>query len=393
VSFNLSYQFGGPIAQPDAAALVSSAIELYLAGRPAEAEAACRRALALAPAHAEALHLLGVLHAERGDFAPAADCFRQAIDANAAAAKSWSALGTALNRLGRREEAVAALRRAVALAPDAAQGHFALGTVLQESGDAAEADACFRRAVLLHPGLIQPDNQLGEALQGLGLYVSCRPDSDFALRQHPEFGALLRQWLLHNAANNSGDIGRLYALMLNVKQVLAEGVPGEMAELGVYRGNSAAVLAHYARASGRQLYLFDTFEGFDARDLAGVDRDRDEDFTRTSRELVREVVGDEGVVYAQGHFPQSIPADIADRFAVVHLDCDLYAPMQAGLAFFYPRLAPGGLMLLHDYSSGYFPGAKQAIDEFVGTIPENLVLLPDKSGSAVIRKSAGGPMR
>jgi hypothetical protein len=48
---------------------------------------------------------------------------------------------------------------------------------------------------------------------------------------------------------------------------------------------------------------------------------------------------------------------------------------------------------MHDYSSGYFPGAKQAIDELVGTIPESLVLLPDKSGSAVIRKSAGGPMR
>jgi len=244
VSFKLSYQFGGAPAPPDAVALVNAAIELYFARRLAEAEAACRQALTLTPAHAEALHLLGVLHAERGDFAPAVDCFRKAIDADAKAAKSWSALGTALHRLGRREEAVAALRRAVALAPDAAQGHFALGTVLQGAGNSAEADACFRNVLMLNPGLLQPENQLGAALQGLGLYVSCRPDSDFALRQHPEFGELLRKWVLHNAANNSGDIGRLDALMLNVKQVLGEGVPGDMAELGVYRGNSAAVLAH-----------------------------------------------------------------------------------------------------------------------------------------------------
>jgi hypothetical protein len=221
-----------------------------------------------------------------------------------------------------------------------------------------------------------------------GLYVSYRPDSDVIFKRHPELAQLLPKWLWANATNNSGDLARLYALMLNVKQVLAEGVPGEMAELGVYRGNSAAVLAYYARTSGRRLYLFDTFEGFDARDLQGVDRSRGEDFSVTSLSLVRQLVGEQGVVYVPGYFPQSIPPDIAERFSVVHLDCDLYAPMQAGLVFFYPRLSPGGLLLLHDYSSGYFPGAKQAIDEFVAKIPENLVLLPDKSGSAVVRKSS-----
>jgi hypothetical protein len=225
-------------------------------------------------------------------------------------------------------------------------------------------------------------------LQDFGLYVSYRPDSDVISKRHPELALLLPKWLSGNAANNSGDLARLYALMLNVKQILAEGVPGEVAELGVYRGNSAAVLAHYARAGGRRLYLFDTFEGFAARDLQGVDASRRENFSETSLPLVRQLVGEQGVVYVPGYFPQSIPPDIAERFSIVHLDCDLYAPMRAGLAFFYPRLSPGGLLLLHDYSSGYFAGANQAIDEFVATIPENIVLLPDKSGSALLRKSS-----
>jgi hypothetical protein len=68
--------------------------------------------------------------------------------------------------------------------------------------------------------------------------------------------------------------------------------------------------------------------------------DRDEDFSQTSRELVHEVVGEQGVVYVQGHFPQSIPPDLADRFAVVHLDCDLYAPMRAGSRSFIRVLRP-----------------------------------------------------
>ena len=42
-----------------------------------------------------------------------------------------------------------------------------------------------------------------------------------------------------------------------------------------------------------------------------------------------------------------MPEDMV--FALVHLDCDLYAPMRAGLEFFYPKLVPGGFMIIHDY--------------------------------------------
>lgn len=213
-----------------------------------------------------------------------------------------------------------------------------------------------------------------------------------AFNQHSEFKTLLPKWLHGYDFNNAGDIGRLYALMLNVKQVIADGVPGDMAEVGVFRGNSAAVLAHYARLSGRTVYLFDTFEGFDSRDLKGIDKQRGEDFSATSLPEVEKLVGQNNVEIIKGYFPQSIPPALNDKnFAVVHLDCDLYEPMRNGVEFFYPRLSPGGLMLLHDYSSGHFPGAKQAIDDFTRTIPEYVVLLPDKSGTAVLRKAKPAP--
>jgi tetratricopeptide (TPR) repeat protein len=380
-------QFSDQVAA-DAAALFNSAIQLYSARNFEAAEAACRRVLAIVPTHGDALHMLGALHGERGQYAPAADFFRKATDVDSQAVHYWLSLGMALYRLGRLDDAAATLRKAVALRPDMAQAHFGLSVVLKDAGRTAEADQYIRNALVLNPGLIKPDDQTGTALLDFGLYVSYRPDSDIAFKRHPEFGPLLHKWIWNNESNNSGDIARLYSLILNIKQVLADGVPGDIAEVGVYRGNSAAVLAHYARANGRRLYLFDTFKGFDARDLKGVDRNSPGDFSETSLKLVQQHVGEQAVVYVEGYFPQSIPLDIADRFAIAHLDCDLYAPMKAGLAFFYPRLSPGGLLLLHDYSSGYFPGAKQAIDEFVATIPENLVLLPDKSGSALVRKSS-----
>ncbi len=131
------------------------------------------------------------------------------------------------------------------------------------------------------------------------------PNSDVAYSMYPEIRQLSEAWTRDNEENNSGDLPRLYTLILNVRQILEEKVPGEMAELGVYRGNSAAVLAHYARASGKHLFLFDTFEGFDRRDLVSTDEERPIEFGQTSLDLVKSVVGEESVTFVKGWFPQS----------------------------------------------------------------------------------------
>jgi tetratricopeptide (TPR) repeat protein len=370
------------------AALFASASQLFSARRLPEAEAATRRLIAASPRHARGLHLLGTVLAQRGHFAEAIGFLSRAVAIDDRLAQAWVLLGGCHSEIGQHAEAAAAFRRTLALEPDNAFAHLGLGDTLTARGRAAEADESYKRALVLNPILAQPHNPLGAALREYGLYISHRPDSDIVFHLHPEFRELLPKWTLHNDLNNAGDLSRLYLLMLNVKQVLDAQVPGQFAELGVYRGNSAAILAHYARRFGRQLYLFDTFQGFDARDLKGIDADKAAIFADTSLELVRSVVGEDGVTFVRGYFPESIPPGFADEaFAVVHLDCDLYEPFQAALAFFYPRLSPGGMLILHDYSSGYFAGARQAVDEFAATVPEQVVLMPDKSGTAILRKN------
>ncbi len=219
------------------------------------------------------------------------------------------------------------------------------------------------------------------------LYVAYRPDWERDFDTHPELRTLSGNWVKNNLRTNAGDLPRLYALLLNINQVMQDKVPGDFAEIGVYRGNSAAVLAHYGRRHGRSIFLFDTFEGFEARDFKGVDADRSQAFADTSVDLVRGNVGDDHVVYVKGYFPESVTEDVAKRrYAVVHLDCDLYAPIRAGLEFFYPRLSPGGIVIIHDYSNPCWEGAKRAVDEFMAGITESLVLMPDKSGTAMIRR-------
>lgn len=219
-------------------------------------------------------------------------------------------------------------------------------------------------------------------------YASYRPDSEFVFGLYPEFRELLPKWIAGNKVNNAGDLPRLYGLVMNLKQIISENVPGDFAELGVYKGNSAAVLAHFGRQSGRNTYLFDTFSGFNESDLLGVDAERKVEFTDTSLRRVKDFVGTDNVTYIPGYFPDTITDQIRKaRYAFVNIDLDLYQPVRDALSFFYERLSAGGMLMIHDYSSGAWGGAKQAVDEFWARIPERIVLLPDKSGTAILRRA------
>ncbi len=220
-------------------------------------------------------------------------------------------------------------------------------------------------------------------------YAAYQPDSHVTFRSHEAYDALRKRFVAGNPWNNTGDIPRLWSFILNLKQVMNEGIPGDLAELGVWRGNTASVLAHFAARHHRKVVLFDTYEGFDAEDLTGLDSDKPMLFKNTSVGLVKKIIGKDSSVceFIKGYFPDSIEdKHKAMKFCAVSLDCDLYEPTKAGLDFFYPRLSKGGLLLLHDYSSGHWSGCRKAIDEFCKETGELPILMPDKSGSAFIRK-------
>jgi hypothetical protein len=179
----------------------------------------------------------------------------------------------------------------------------------------------------------------------------------------------------------------LYLLALNAKKVVEESVPGDFAELGVYKGNSAKILHSIAEANGRRIYLFDTFAGFTAEETVNASPNVVAAFKDTSLEAVQQFIGDKGATFVPGKFPDSLTSDVKlEKLALVHIDCDLYEPMKAGLNYFYDKVSSGGLFVLHDYASGHWPGIRRAIDEFLDDKPERLIVMPDKSGTVVFRK-------
>jgi len=210
--------------------------------------------------------------------------------------------------------------------------------------------------------------------------------------RYPQYYKLYNKFRKFNKTNG-GDLSRIISMILNIENIFDEkNIEGDFAELGVWRGNSAQVLAYYAKKYNRKCYLFDTYDGFNANDLKGFDSRFDRDkalFSDTSINLVREVIGEEYLSNCEilpGYFPASVPPNLKNKsFSVVSLDADLYEPMRAGLEYFFPLMSNGALFLLHDYSSGYWKGCKRAIDEFCVKENQFLVLIPDKSGSAFIR--------
>ncbi len=217
-----------------------------------------------------------------------------------------------------------------------------------------------------------------------------RSDSYF-IQHLPEsisdsFSQLRKIWVAQNK-NNHADFVRLLFLMCTVEEILEKNIPGAFAELGVYKGNSAKLL--HELASDRLLYLFDTFEGFESKDIASDPKSRIHSwhFLDTSLEEAKGFIGSEKVIFCPGYFPETaklIPSN--ECFALVHLDADLYQPTLSGLETFYPKLSSGGCMIVHDYFSGAWPGVKKAVDTFLCDKPEHLIRIPDKSGTAVFRK-------
>ncbi len=182
---------------------------------------------------------------------------------------------------------------------------------------------------------------------------------------------------------------RYYSIWLQLKQIHLKQIKGEVAELGVYKGETAKLIHHMLPE--RQLYLFDSFSGLPKQvireDCDGTIRPQTVKFENTSpKEVVNFIKGNNNIHIREGIFPETSHGLEETCFAFVHIDADLYQSTIDALHFFYPRLAKQGIIIIHDYNHNW-EGVKTAVDEFESTIPECFVELPDMYGSVVLTKN------
>jgi O-methyltransferase len=191
----------------------------------------------------------------------------------------------------------------------------------------------------------------------------------------------------HDLISSENDYVRYAILGLAVQRILTENIEGDFAEVGVYRGDMSKFI--HGLAPNRPYFLFDTFEGFPAKDLeVGVIDSR---FSDTSEQAVLKNIGDtSNVIVRKGYVPETLVGLEDQRFAFVLLDLDLYNPTLKSLEFFYQRLSSGGYIVVHDYNSPESNWAcKRAVDEFMADKPEGIVEIADEWGSILFRKASG----
>lgn len=164
-----------------------------------------------------------------------------------------------------------------------------------------------------------------------------------------------------------------------------------IAELGVYRGATARILAEVARRSApdAELHLFDTFAGMPSSgtyDYSG-EQYSPGDLADVDETEVRRLLAGSGIetVFWVGPFAETLPRtrDVP-TLSLTHVDADLYDSVREACEWAYPRTRRAGLIVFDDYADPDCPGATKAVDEFFATLPESPVLLP--TGQALVVK-------
>ena len=191
------------------------------------------------------------------------------------------------------------------------------------------------------------------------------------------------------------NVERIFALIQSVRYLLNANISGSIVECGVWRGGSMMAVAYAILQSGkpkRDLYLFDTFEGMtkpshldisclreSATDLF-VQLKRTEQSSEwcyapleeVQRNLFSTGYPQDNLRFIKGRVEDKLPSLAPETIALLRLDTDWYESTRHELIHLYPRLSPGGVLIIDDY--GYWEGAQKATDEYLSQNNINLLL-------------------
>lgn len=170
--------------QPDA--LHYLGVIAYQKGNFALAAELIGRSLALAPDVADANHNLAMVEHAQGKTAAAVAHAERAVSLDPAFAMAWNTLGTTLKGVGRLEPALMALRHAIGLDPTLAQAHNNIGNAEQAASRLPDAVDSYALAIALDPGYGEAHNNLGNALLAMARVDEAVASLERAVRLRPD---------------------------------------------------------------------------------------------------------------------------------------------------------------------------------------------------------------
>ena len=160
-----------------------------------------------------------------------------------------------------------------------------------------------------------------------------------------------------------------------VETVLADDVPGDLIETGVWRGGVTILMRGILEAWGdtdRSVWVADSFEGLPAPNVEDYPDDEGHDLSGVSTLMVgadrvranfeRYGLLDDRVRFLEGWFADTLATAPIEQLAVLRLDGDLYESTMDALVPLYEKVSPGGFVIVDDY--GAWEPCRKAVDDF-----------------------------
>jgi O-methyltransferase len=234
---------------------------------------------------------------------------------------------------------------------------------------------------------------LKQIVNSLGYDLTARTASSRAAQSadmSPEVLSIIEQVLPFTMTSPE----RIAAVCSAAEYVVRASIPGDFVECGVWRGGSTMAAALSFLHLGRkdiQLFLFDTFAGMteptsDDRDVRTGEpamtefsrmKKRNEGWCEASKGDVSSNLASsrypaENIHLIEGRVENTIPEAAPAAISLLRLDTDWYESTRHEMEHLFPRLAPGGVLIIDDY--GHWAGSRKAVDEYFATNDVQMLL-------------------
>lgn len=150
-----------------------------------------------------------------------------------------------------------------------------------------------------------------------------------------------------------------------------KGVHGDVVEVGVYMGHTAVLMASL---TDKEMWLYDSFSGLPEPTAEDIGRRSDfqKGYLKSIPEAVETAFVNAGIKLPNiivGDFRSCNPAYVPMHISFAHIDCDLYESTLDALHTIWPRMEPGGCIVIDDANNGDLPGVRKAVMEFLSVSP------------------------
>ena len=170
-------------------------------------------------------------------------------------------------------------------------------------------------------------------------------------------------------------IRRLDNIEFCIDEIIKNDIHGDLIETGVWRGGATIfmkALLNVNNANDRSVWVADSFEGLPAPNDKEYPEDKgDVHFTKKELAISLETVQnnfrkynllDENVKFLKGWFKDTLPVALIEKLALLRLDGDMYESTMDGLVNLYPKLSPGGFIIIDDWNA--VQGCKLAVMDY-----------------------------